>query len=135
MISAWPKRPSSGSPTNATDISLLEDPVTGKLLPIPGNPVAPGQTFEQLDAAELAILGIVPVSKTVVIESLTAIDPLLEKVEGVCKIGNTIYLTYDNDFNVWEVASTPLNPNPNGPFVQLELIGANYPKIFAVQVP
>ncbi len=119
--------------TNATDITPFEDPVTFKLLLNPA--IAPNQTFEQLDAAEIAAIGIVPVSKTVVIDSLTAISPLLEKVEGVCKIGNTIYLTYDNDFNVAEAGSTPANPNPNGPFVQLELLGANYPKIWAVQVP
>ena len=76
-----------------------------------------------------------PVTKTVVIDSMTAIDPLLEKVEGVCVVGNNIVLTYDNDFNVAEAGSIPANPNPNGPFVQLELVGANYPKIFTVPLP
>ena len=80
-------------------------------------------------------LGIVAVSKTVVIDSLLAIDPLLEKVDGVCKVGNSIVLTYDNDFNVAETASIPAHPNPNGPLVQLELVGANYPKIFVVTLP
>ncbi len=117
--------------THATDITPFEDG-TGKLkAPLS----ATKTTIEQLTPADLTLLGIVPVSKTVVIDSLTAISPLLEKVEGVCKIGNTIYLTYDNDFNVAEAGSTPANPNPNGPFVQLELLGANYPKIWAVQVP
>jgi hypothetical protein len=37
-----------------------------------------------------------------------------------------------NDFNVAEVASIPANPNPPGPFVQLELVGANYPKVYIV---
>jgi hypothetical protein len=75
------------------------------------------------------------VTKKVVLNSLTAIDPLLEKVEGVCVVGNKIILTYDNDFNVAEEASIPANPNPNGPFVQLELVGANFPKIFIVPKP
>jgi hypothetical protein len=110
----------------ATDISTLENPVTGRLLS------DSTKTFEQLDAAGLAALGVVPVSKRVVIDSLTAIDPLLEKIEGVCVVGNHILLTYDNDFNVGEVASIPANPNPNGPLVQLELLGANYPKIYAL---
>jgi len=110
----------------ATDISTLENPTTGRLLS------DPTKTFEQLNAAGLAALNVVPVSKRVVIDSLTAIDPLLEKVEGVCRVGDNIVLTYDNDFNVGEAASIPANPNPNGPFVQLELLGANYPKIFVV---
>jgi hypothetical protein len=41
--------------------------------------------------------------------------------------------TYDNDFNVAELASLPANPNPNGPFLQLELLGANYPKASCCQ--
>src|SRR6185503_12454017 len=102
---------------------------TGKLI------ADPTKTIEQLTLTGLATHGIVPVTKTVVIPSLTAIDPLLEKVEGVCVVGDTIVLTYDNDFNVAEAASTPLDPNPNGPFVQLELLGTNYPKIFTVPLP
>jgi hypothetical protein len=112
----------------ATDITPLED-ASGKLIS------DPAKTFEQLDPAGLAALGVVGVSKTVVLNSLTAINPLLEKVEGVCVVGGTIYLTYDNDFNVAEAASIPANPGPNGPLVQLELLGANYPKIFAVPMP
>lgn len=113
----------------ATDLTPLEDPVTGKLI------ADPTRTIEQLNPAGLALHGIVPVSKTVVLDSLTAIDPLLEKVEGVCVVGDKIVLTYDNDFNVAEVATIPSNPNPGGPFVQLELLGANYPKIFVVPKP
>jgi hypothetical protein len=93
------------------------------------------KTLEQLNTAGLAALGVVPVSKTVIINSLTAIDPLLEKIEGVCQVGNTLVFTYDNDFNVADALSIPANPNPNGPFVQLELLGANYPKIFTVTLP
>ncbi|RYD30313.1 MAG: hypothetical protein EOP86_20200 [Verrucomicrobiaceae bacterium] len=69
------------------------------------------------------------------INSLTAISPLLEKVEGVCVVGDNIVLTYDNDFNVADTASTPSNPNPGGPFVQLELLGGNFPKIFVIPMP
>ena len=112
----------------ATDITPLEN-AAGRLI------ADPTKTFEQLDPAGLVTHGIVGVTKTVVLDSLTAIDPLLEKVEGVCVVGNHIVLTHDNDFNVAEAASIPANPNPNGPFVQLELIGANYPKIYVVPVP
>ncbi len=114
--------------TGATDITPLEN-AAGKLI------ADPTKTLEQLDPAGLATFGIVPVSKTVVIESITAINPLLEKVEGVCVVGNLIVLTYDNDFNLAEAASIPANPNSNGPLVQLELLGANYPKIFTVPLP
>jgi hypothetical protein len=113
----------------ATDLTPLENAVTGKLIS------DPTKTLEQLNTAGLNALGVVPVSKTVVLNSMMAIDPLLEKIEGVCVVGNTIVLTYDNDFNVAEASSTPTNPNPNGPFVQLELLGANYPKIFTVPLP
>lgn len=117
------------SVAGATDLTLLEDPVTGKLI------ADPTRTIEQLDPAGLAAFGITPVSKTVVIDSLTAIDPLLEKVEGVCISGGRIVLTHDNDFNVAEEASAPANPHPEGPFVQLELLGENYPKIYTVPLP
>ena len=112
----------------ATDITPLEN-AAGKVIALPT------KTIEQLTTADLESLGIVPVTKTVVIDSLMAISPLMEKVEGVCVVGDTIVFTYDNDFNVAEAASIPLNPNPNGPFVQLELLGANYPKIFTVPMP
>ena len=115
--------------TSATDLTPLENATTGRLI------ADPTKTIEQLNPAGLATHGIVPVSKTVVIDSLTAIDPLLEKVEGVCVVGNTIVLTHDNDFNVAEAASIPANPNPNGPFVQLELVGANFPRIYTITLP
>jgi hypothetical protein len=113
----------------ATDITPLEDPVTGKLVS------DPTKTFEQLNAAGLTALGVVAVTKTVVIDSLKAIDPVLEKVEGVCMVGNRIFLTHDNDFNVAESLSIPSDPYPNGPLVQLELLGSNYPKIFSLPRP
>jgi hypothetical protein len=113
----------------ATDITPLEDATTGKLIS------DPTKTIEQLNPAGLAALGVVPVSKTVVLESMIAIDPLLEKVEGVCVVGDQIVLTYDNDFNVAEAASVPANPNPDGPLVQLELIGSNYPRLWKIPFP
>ncbi len=113
----------------ATDLTPLEDPITGKLI---SDPI---KTLEQLNPAGLAALGVVAVSKTVVIDSMTAINPLLEKAEGVCQVGNNIVFTYDNDFNVGDFGSIPANPNPNGPLVQLELLGANYPKFFVVPRP
>jgi len=112
--------------TGATDLTPLEDATTGRLI------ADPTKTLEQLDTAGLALHGIIPVSKTVVIDSFLAIDPLLEKVEGVCVVGNNIVLTYDNDFNVAEVASSPANPNPEGPLVQLELVGTNFPRIYVI---
>jgi hypothetical protein len=114
--------------TGATDITPLEN-AAGKLI------ADPTKTLEQLNTAGLATFGITPVTKTVVLDALMSIDPLLEKVEGVCKVDNNIVFTYDNDFNVAEVASTPANPNPNGPFVQLELLGANFPRIYVVPLP
>lgn len=112
----------------ATDLTPLEN-AAGKLI------ADPTKTIEQLNPAGLALHGIVPVSKSVVIASLTAIDPLLAKVEGVCIADGNIVLTYDNDFNVAETAAIPVNPNPNGPLVELLLVGANYPKIFTVPLP
>jgi hypothetical protein len=112
----------------ATDITPLET-AAGKFIP------DPTKTIEQLNTEALEFYAIVPVTKTVVLPSLTAIDPLLEKVEGVCLVGNTIVLTYDNDFNVAEQGTVPANANPNGPQVQLELLGANFPRIFTVTLP
>lgn len=112
----------------ATDITPLEN-AAGKLIS------DPTKTIEQLNTAGLSLQGIVPVSKTVVLDSLTAINPLLEKCEGVCVVGNSIVLTYDNDFNVADAASIPASPNPGGPFVQVELLGGNFPKIFVVPRP
>ncbi len=112
--------------TGATDLTPLEDPITGRLL------ADATKTLEQLDTAGLATHGIVPVTKTVVIDSLTAIDPLLEKVEGVCVVGNNIVLVHDNDFNVAETATTAANPNPEGPLIQLGLIGANFPRVYVI---
>jgi hypothetical protein len=114
--------------TGATDITPFEA-ADGKLKS------DPSKTIESLNGAGLDALGIVPVSKTMVLPSLTAIDPLLEKIEGVCVVGDHIVLTYDNDFNVAEASSIPATPNPGGPFIQLELIGNNVPRIYTVPRP
>lgn len=112
----------------ATDITPLEN-AAGKLI------ADPTKTIEQLDTAGLSTHGIVPVNKTSVLDGLTTIDPLLEKIEGICIADGKLVLTYDNDFNVAEAASIPANPNPEGPFVQLEVLGANYPKIYRLTLP
>jgi hypothetical protein len=112
----------------ATDLTPLENP-EGKLF------ADPTKTIEQLNTTALATNGIIPVTKTIVLESLTTLDPLLEKVEGVCVVGGTLVLTYDNDFNVAETASIPAQPNAGGPFVQLELLGTNYPRIITLRLP
>lgn len=114
--------------SHATDITPFED-ASGRLL------LDPTKTLEQLTSDDLSAMGIDPVSKSVVVESLTAIDPLLEKCEGVCLVGRKLVFTYDNDFNVAEAASIPANPNPQGPFVQIELVGNNLPKLFVVPLP
>jgi hypothetical protein len=112
----------------ATDLTPLETSA-GKLVS------NQAKTLEQLTVAELAAFGIVPVAKSVVLDSITSIDPLLEKVEGVCVVGNTIVLTHDNDFNVAEEASIPASPLEEGPFVQLELLGENHPRIYTLTLP
>jgi len=112
----------------ATDLTPLEN-AAGRLI------ADPTKTIEQLNAAGLVTFGITPVAKTVVLSGLTSIDPLLEKIEGICVVDDMLVLTYDNDFNVAETASIPSNPNPNGPFVQLELLGANFPQIYTLPLP
>ncbi len=112
----------------ATDLTPLEN-AAGRLIS------DPTKTIEQLNTAGLDALGIVAVTKTVVVSALTAIDPLLEKIEGVCVVDGKIVFTYDNDFNVAEVASIPTNPNANGPLVQLELLGANLPRVYVMPLP
>jgi len=110
----------------ATDITALENPY--------GTLVAdPTKTIEMLDDVGLAALGITTVAKTVVLASLTAIDPLLATCEGVCVAGGNIVMTHDNDFGLLD-AVAPANPNPDGPFVEIPLSG-NPAKIFTVPLP
>jgi hypothetical protein len=108
--------------TGATDISGLED-ATGKLL----TPVVSGTntftTLEQLKSTDLPALGVVPVAKAVVLSSMIALDPVLEKVEGVAVVGGVLAMTADNDFNFVGVdtstspGSIVLNETPNLPKV------------------
>jgi hypothetical protein len=112
----------------ATDITPFEN-AAGRLIS------DTTKTIENLNAAGLAGLGIAPVTKALVLNSITAVDPLLDKVEGVCAVGDTIVLTFDNDFNVADALSIPLNPNPEGPLVQLELVGNKLSKVFTIPMP
>lgn len=117
--------------STATDITGKEDEA-GVLVSSP-NPNK--TTIEQLTLAELTALGVVPVVKKVVLPSLTAIDPVLAKCEGVCLMGQTIVLTHDNDFNVNPATAVP-NPEPEGPFVQINLQNPpNAPTLFLVPLP
>ncbi|HMC27404.1 MAG TPA: esterase-like activity of phytase family protein, partial [Verrucomicrobiae bacterium] len=81
----------------ATDITPLED-ANGKLL----TPLISGTntftTIEQLKPADLATIGVLPVAKTVVLSSMIALDPTLEKIEGVAVAGRVLALISDNDF-------------------------------------
>lgn len=112
----------------ATDLTPLELP-NGRLV------ADPTKTLEQLNTAQLATFGITPITKTPYFTGMTGIDPVLEKVEGICISGNHLVLTYDNDFNVGEFASPVANPVPNGPVAQLELLGNFYPKLFYIPLP
>lgn len=94
----------------------------------------PSMTIEMLDEASLAALGIKPVKKTIVLDSMTAIDPSLSKCEGVCLVGNHIVLTADNDFNLAETIvdddDHPVIPAP----ITLQ-DPPNLPKIHVVPLP
>ena len=115
----------------ATDITGLEDE-DGRLIASP-NPLK--TTLEQLTAAELTALGVIPVAKTEVLPSLTAIDPVLAKCEGVCLIGQTLVLTHDNDFDL-NPATSVATPNPGGPLVEIQLQDPpNSPRLFLVPLP
>ena len=91
------------------------------------NPVVSGSntftTLEQLTPELLASIGVRRVDKTVVLNSMIAVDPALEKVEGVAVAGRFLTLTADNDFNLVGVdpstspASIVLNEVPNLPKV------------------
>ena len=113
--------------SGATDLTPLED-ASGKLL----TPVVSGTntftTLEQLTPALLTSIGVTPVAKTVVLSSMIALDPALEKVEGVAVSGGVLALTADNDFNLVGVdassspASIVVNEVPNLPKVVTTLV-------------
>ena len=83
----------------ATDFTPLEN-AAGKLMD------APTRTLESLAPNELAHFGIRPVKKAIVVHSMIALDPALEKAEGVAAVGRTVVLAGDNDFNLLAVDST-----------------------------
>jgi hypothetical protein len=112
----------------ATDITPLEDE-DGSLRS------DPTKTLEMLDAAGLAALGVVPVTKKPVIEPLTGVDKVLSKCEGVCVRGQTIFLTHDNDFNIQD-ATPATDPYPGGPAVEVNLQDPpNFPRVFTAPLP
>ncbi len=70
----------------------------------------PEKTIEQLEAADLAKLGIRTVKKAEILPSLTALHKELAKCEGLAMVGNTVVLTYDNDFNLADLGDTTTTP-------------------------
>ena len=81
---------------NATDVS---DPANG----VNGLTFG-GKTLEQLTAEELAALGVVPVTKTLVAD-LTALNYPHDKPEGIAVLDNfTIAVSNDDDFGVTDGA-------------------------------
>ena len=85
--------------TPATDFTALEN-AAGRLID------APTRTLESLNPNELAQFGISPVKKAIVVHSLIALHPALEKTEGLAAVGRTVVLAGDNDFNLLAVNST-----------------------------
>jgi len=83
----------------ATDFTALEN-AAGKLIN------APTRTLESLQPNELAQFGIRPVKKAIVVHSMIALHPALEKAEGLAVVGRTVVLAGDNDFNLLAVDST-----------------------------
>jgi hypothetical protein len=102
--------------STATDITGLED-ADGNLLA----PVGSKTTIEQLTDAELASIGVSTLKKAQVFSGLVAIDPALDKVEGMALVGSTLFVTADNDFDLTGVADftttpwTPLHQSPPNP--------------------
>lgn len=84
---------------HANDFTALENSA-GKLI------AAPTRTLESLKPDELSDFGIEPVKKTIVVHSMIALHPALEKAEGLAVAGHTIVLVGDNDFNLLSVDST-----------------------------
>lgn len=93
--------------SGATDISDPANGANGKLF-------AGGKTVEELkDQAGLTAAGIVPVSKSQVLDLLTQLPSIYphDKAEGLALInGNTLVISNDDDFGVV--------PGPNGTFSQ-----------------
>ena len=110
--------------SDATDITHLED-ANGMLI------ADPTRTIEQLSLAELDSLGVQPVLKAEVLPSLKALDPVLDKCEGVAVVDHTIVLCADNDFNLLGVnlTTTPATFILNSPAKLPKIITTPLPKI------
>jgi hypothetical protein len=90
--------------SEATDITPFETE-DGKLI------ADPSMTLEMLNTNQLASLGIQTVKKSVaIVPKLTALHKELAKCEGVAVVGNTIVLTYDNDFNLGDLGDGSTTP-------------------------
>lgn len=89
----------------ATNLGTLPDSITG-----------PGGTLERMTAAELAAAGIVPVSKTLVVDLVASGYQINDKVEGLARISATqIAVINDDDFRIegtFDTATGLLTPNP-----------------------
>jgi hypothetical protein len=106
----------------ATDITALED-ANGRLAS------DPNRTLEQLSIAELSALGVVPVAKTLIYSGLTAIDPTLDKVEGLTLSRGRLVVCPDNDFDLLEGSydTTPATLVFQEP--------TNFPRIITIGLP
>ncbi len=106
----------------ATDITAFEDS-SGRLLS------DPTRTIEQLSPAELAALGVVPVVKTLLHSGLTAIDPTLDKVEGLTVSRGRLVVCADNDFDLLDGDYTTT------PATLLFQEPSNTPRIITIALP
>jgi hypothetical protein len=90
----------------ATDISDAANPATGKLYS--------GLTVEQLkNQAGLTTAGVVPVTKTLVLDLLTATSPVYphDKAEGIALLGNDLLaVSNDDDFGVLDNGANGFAP-------------------------
>jgi hypothetical protein len=91
----------------ATDITPFETQ-DGKLI------ADPTKTIEQLDAKDLVQLGIRTVKKSVIVPKTTALHKELAKCEGICLVGRTVVVTYDNDFNLGDFGDGSTTPGSIG---------------------
>ena len=110
----------------ATDITPFETE-DGQLI------ADPTETIEQLEAADLAALGIKTVKKAEILPSLIALHKELAKCEGIAVVGGTIVLTYDNDFNLGDLGDGSTTPGSIGlksPDVYPALITTPLPEEF-----
>jgi len=116
--------------SSASDITGLEDANGNLLVPYQPDPLTPAKTtIEQLTEAELAAIGVTTLSKTEVYSNLRAVDPALDKVEGIALVGSTLFVCPDNDFDLTGVGD--FTTTPGAPIFQSP---ANPPKIFSIPI-